>query len=857
MNYKNGNTIGAQQVQEVRIFQKGPRIHKNLPWTHVIIAITLILLIAVGNVAASDLVLVRADDNYPPYEFLDADGNPAGFNIELFEAVANTMGINATIEPGPWSEVRADLEDGSADVLTGMYYSPKRAENVLFSTPHIVVSHSIFVRKGSSVRSIDDLENAAIIVQEGDIMHDYALNISDPSRIITVRDQEDALILLSSGQYDAALLGKLQATYHMRQLGIENLESVGPLIEPMDYCFAVSEGNDHLLQQLNEGLAIVKQSGEYDRIYKKWFADPYQETTSEQIAGYMLLVLVPLSGIAIFLLVWLWSVKRQVAKKTRELNDQLDHRRQAEEALVESEMKYRDLVEKSHSIILKWDSHGKVLFLNDFGQRLFGYDEAQILGRNVVGTIVPEYEETGRNLSSLMNDIFQHPEEYASNINENICKDGKRVWISWSNSPIYDHEGHVIGMYSVGADVTERKRAEEELQRTKEAAEAANIAKSEFLANMSHEIRTPMNSIIGFNEILMETELSEEQRHYVEIVQKSGKALLDLIEDILDFSKIEAGKLELETLDFNLSNMLESFVNTMDLRASAKGLKLLLIVQKDVPLLLRGDMSRLLQILTNLTGNAIKFTSKGRVSIRVSVDSMDDDNVMLRFNVSDTGIGIPGDKIERIFEKFTQADASNTRRFGGTGLGLAISRQLAEMMGGSIGATSKAGRGSDFWFTVKLEKQPMSQTIEKPEQTALFRSNEGGLNVLLVEDNIDNQKLAHCMLKKLGFNADSVANGLEAIRALEIIPYDLVFMDIQMPEMDGLEATRYIRNTESAVLNKDIPIIAMTAYALKGDMEHFIQAGMDDYISKPISLKALEELLDKWGDIILQARGAA
>jgi CheY-like chemotaxis protein len=239
------------------------------------------------------------------------------------------------------------------------------------------------------------------------------------------------------------------------------------------------------------------------------------------------------------------------------------------------------------------------------------------------------------------------------------------------------------------------------------------------------------------------------------------------------------------------------------------------------------------------------------------VDSLDDDNVMLRFNVSDTGIGIPGDKIERIFEKFTQADASNTRRFGGTGLGLAISRQLVEMMGGSIGATSKVGRGSDFWFTVKLEKQPESQTIEKPEQADLLRSNDGGLNVLLVEDNIDNQKLAHCMLKKLGFNADSVANGLEAIRALEIIPYDLVFMDIQMPEMDGLEATRYIRNTESAVLNKDIPIIAMTAYALKGDMEQFIQAGMDDYISKPISLKALEELLDKWGDIILQGKGSA
>ncbi len=829
--------------------------HKHLYLCHHFILI-MVLLLATGvcNGAASDPVLVRGDDNYPPYEFLDENGNPAGFNVELFQAVARTMDINATIELGPWNEVRDDIENGSADALTGMYYSSERAEEVLFSTPHIVVSHAIFVRKGSSVRGLEDLGNADIIVQEGDIMHDYALGITDPSRIITVRDQEDALILLSSGQYDAALLGKLQAVYNMRQLGIENLESVGSLIEPQDYCFAVSKGNEHLLQQLNEGLAIVKQSGEYNRIYEKWFGEPYHRTSSEQVARYLLFFIVPASVIAIFLLIWLWSVKRQVAIKTQQLNEELDHRIQAEKALAESEKKYRDLVEKSHSIILKWSRNGEVLFLNDFGQRLFGYDESEILGQKVVGTIVPEYDKEGHNLSVLMDDIFKHPQDYVNNINENMCKDGRIIWISWSNSPIYDSEGQVTGMYSVGTDVTDRKIAEEELLKAKEAAESANIAKSEFLANMSHEIRTPMNSIIGFNEILLETDLTNDQRHYVEIVQKSGKELLDLIEDILDFSKIEAGKLELEKLDFDLLDVLENFVDTMNLRARAKDLKLILNVDDDVPSLLRGDKGRILQILTNLTGNAIKFTSEGEVKIHVSVESLKDNDVILRISVKDTGIGIAEDKIELIFEKFTQADTSNTRRFGGTGLGLAISRKLVEMMEGEIGATSEVGKGSEFWVTIKLEMQPPSVIVEKTGQKYQILQNNIDLKILLVEDNISNQKLAQLMIRKLGFDVDAVSSGPEAIKALGEIPYDLVFMDVQMPGMHGLEVTKIVRDPGSKVLNKDVPIIAMTAYALKGDRERFIEAGMDDYISKPVSLKSIGELLDKWIDIILKRR---
>ncbi|WP_407355984.1 PAS domain S-box protein [Methanolobus sp. WCC5] len=424
--------------------------------------------------------------------------------------------------------------------------------------------------------------------------------------------------------------------------------------------------------------------------------------------------------------------------------------------------------------------------------------------------------------------------------------DQKRRTILNYTAPVLNDGGEMLGAIIVNNDITELKKTEDELLKAKEAAEAANIAKSEFLANMSHEIRTPMNAIIGFTDLLLETEMNDAQRHYIDIVQRSGASLLNLIEDVLDLSKIDAGKLELEKLDFNLQDLLKDFVDTMSLRAHSKGIKLSYDLEEDVPLLLKGDPGRLTQILTNLTGNAIKFTTEGEVAIHISIESLQDDTVMLRFEVTDTGIGISEDTIDLIFEKFTQADASNTRRFGGSGLGLAISKQLAEMMDGQIGVISEVEKGSEFWFTVRLDKQSQTVEIANSENATLLQSGNHMLNLLLVEDDIYNQKVAQEMLMKLGFNVNAVNNGMEAIKALETRSYDLVLMDVQMPEMDGMEATRQIRSPESRVINRNIPIIALTAHAMQGDRERFIEAGMDDYLSKPITLKALRELLDRW-----------
>lgn len=407
----------------------------------------------------------------------------------------------------------------------------------------------------------------------------------------------------------------------------------------------------------------------------------------------------------------------------------------------------------------------------------------------------------------------------------------------------------IIGRVFGFDDISERIRIENDLIAARERAEMANQAKAAFLAMMSHEIRTPMNGVMGVTALLIDTPLNDEQKRYLDIIHSSSEALLSIIDDILDFSKIEAQKLKLDAVDFDLLCLLEDIADFSTLRAAEKGLEYVWTLDPQVPLQLRGDPGRLRQILTNLIGNSIKFTSTGRVELRVSRAPGRGERIELRFEVEDTGIGIASENLDKIFSPFEQADSSTTRRYGGTGLGLAISKQLVELMEGEIAVASQVGRGTTFALNIVLERSSSGEPAnEKGELVpALIRQAIAGRcsrRLLVVEDNAVNMMVMQSVLTKLGFeHIDKAIDGSEAVEKGLAHDYDLILMDCQMPKLDGYTATRRLREAGASM-----PIVAMTAHALSGDREKCLAAGMDDYLTKPIVLDRLATVLERWLD---------
>ncbi|HLJ30441.1 MAG TPA: PAS domain S-box protein [Candidatus Angelobacter sp.] len=661
----------------------------------------------------------------------------------------------------------------------------------------------------------------------------------------------------------------------------------------------------------------------------------------------------------------------------------LTARKRAEEALLRANQNMSTLIEASPVAMVAIGPGGVVQSWNPAAERLFGWHEEEALGRVLPTVPANGQAEFHERLERGLKGEDMPPTEI-----QRVRKDGSLVEISTSTASLRDAQGNVTGIIAVMVDITERKRADEELQKARVAAEAANRAKSEFLANMSHEIRTPMNGIIGMTELALDTELTREQQEYLGMVKSSADSLLTVINDILDFSKIEAGKLELDPIEFNIRNSVDDTAKILALKAHQKGLELITDVEPFVPEILVGDPVRLRQILFNLLGNAVKFTERGEVILRVTAEENTEGGVRVHFSIKDTGIGIPKGRQQVIFEAFTQADSSMTRVYGGTGLGLTITARLIKLMGGRIWVESDLGRGSTFHFTGNfgIGKAPMAtaamgetadlaglavmvvddnetnrrilrQTLlnwqmrptmaqggrealailehaqrsgkpfplvisdmqmpemdgfelaerikENPALTGAtimmltsagqrgdgarcrelgvkaylikpikqselrdailaaisrgdeqkgrdalvtrhsLRENHRVLRVLLAEDNKVNQVFAKRLLEQRGHTVVVANNGLEALARLETATFDMVLMDVQMPEMDGFEATRAIREKEQSSGDHHLPILALTAHAMTGDQERCLAAGMDGYLSKPLHTAELFAAIDR------------
>lgn len=488
----------------------------------------------------------------------------------------------------------------------------------------------------------------------------------------------------------------------------------------------------------------------------------------------------------------------------------------------------------------------EIIYVNDAFSHISGYTKEDIIGKN---PRILQGEQTDRSQLDQLRRSLENGEPFKGEL-KNYHKNGDEYWLDISIVPVTNDNGQITHYAAIERDITERKQFEKDLIQAKNDAEQANISKSEFLANMSHELRTPMNGILGMAELLMDTITSPEEHEMLQTIRNSGNNLLSLLNDILDISKVEAGDLTIENVPFDLDIAVRELFQLYQPLASDKNIELILNKNENLPTCIMGDLGRFQQILRNLISNAIKFTEQGSVTLSLYNETDEEDEWELYFSVRDTGIGIPDNKLGTIFDKFSQADNSTSRRFGGTGLGLAISKQLVELMGGRIGVESVENEGTIFYCAFPIVhpeegSKPVNIMLESPTEASQhgFSTNA---RILAVDDHPVNIKFIHKLLSKMGFiHIDTVDCAVDALELLKHNHYDIVFMDCQMPELDGYKATQMIREQEANTDEHQV-IIAMTANAMLGDKEKCLKAGMDDYISKPVKAEQLTKILSKW-----------
>jgi len=778
-------------------------------------------------------IVFGGDSSLAPYEFIDKNGNPAGFCVDLTKAVADELGWAAEIKLGELSDIRKKFESGEIDIIERASYSYERSKLYEYSVPYHEFRYTIFLNH-------DDLDNfrhhnldeLSPVAQKGSYTAEYIRKYIPGKEIKETDRLIEVLSHISVKKKSYTILNKYLGIYLIKQYAIENVTPAGDPILEEGYYYQTLKKNADLITDLNEGLNILKINGRYKKIYDQWFSIIEKDKKAPSALKIILIIFIPIILMYIIIFAWSWSLKTKIKIQTVRLSDELERHKYSELALMESEERSRLIIENAPIGIFHFNLNGEITTCNDSFIKIMGSSREKLTGFNIL-----QFPEN--NMYTLVKSAINGIQETFEGFYESVSGENT-THMRATFTPIKLSDGSITGGLGIIEDNTARKKYEEALLSAKDTAESANSIKSDFLANMSHEVRTPLNGILGMLQLIQTTGVNDEQANYINIAIKSGMRLTRLLNDILDLSRVESDKLVLTETQFSLGNIIGFISERYEQECREKGVNLIISISEETPDEIVGDETRIRQILVNLVSNAVKFTKSGNIFVKITAEEVScygEINIII--SVNDTGIGISDDILNQIFEPFKQGENSYRRTFQGAGLGLTLVKHLVHLMNGTIKINSKPGKGTSIECTITVKLPENHSIVLKPVLNEKINKSGNLCTILIAEDERINRLALKRILEKSGYRILEAENGLDALKVLETENPDCILMDIQMPEMDGIEASKHIRNDEKFRDKSHIPIIALTAYTMPEDREKINDAGLDDYISKPVNMDYL------------------
>ncbi|MDV7186257.1 transporter substrate-binding domain-containing protein [Lutibacter sp. TH_r2] len=762
----------------------------------------------------------------PPEAFYNKKGNYEGLLVDYYKELESKLGVKFNFkEFENWSSLIEYSKTSKNFIIVGIAKTSERTNYLRFTKPFIEIPYVIFTQKNSEIKNMDDLFSKHVCATKQYAIIDYLAELYPEIKPVEVNEDIDGIRGVASGEYDAMIVSQMHGTYIIEKETIANLKISGESGYINSLCAAVSTKDPQLFRIISKAIDQIKPE-QRKEILNKWVNSGLGKL-SEKHKRILTIILFSIVILVGSLWLWLVSLKKQVFKKTRLVR--------------ESEQKYRSIIENSNdAIFIRFN--GKFELINNKFEKLFGYTSKEVLSNTFNVLDIIEHEKIDLTKENIDNKYNSEKPFIVELIGK--TKQGEKLFLEVAISYLDYKNG--IAIQGIIHNITLRKNREIELLKAKEKAEESDKLKSAFLANMSHEIRTPMNGILGFTDLLDTPNITEAKKHeFINVIKQSGNRMLNTVNDLIDISKIETNQMSVSYSIFNLNERIENLVNFFELEAKTKNLKLNYVLGlPNNAAKIKTDKSKLDSILSNLIKNAIKFTKKGTIDFGYEYIKLEDGDEFLQFYVKDTGIGIPNNRLDAIFNRFEQADIEDQQAFQGSGLGLAISKSYVKMLGGKIWVNSIENIGTEFYFTLPFKNiQKLTLDNDKASQKNDTLTSLKLSKTLIVEDDEISAIYLKEILKELTNKIVHVESGEEAVTYCELNnDVELVFMDIKMAGIGGFEATRRIRQ-----FNKNVKIIAQTAYSMPGDKEKTIKAGCNEYINKPINssllLKKIEVLM--------------